>query len=221
MYENLHITMDSFGDNCPENWEEIADYLNDRIEQATFDLDPVEDADEIRDIIDEIWNGYCERCRDGELEDNEPMPIYGDGDTESICICTINMSEGEGRQTISYNPEEGLLYSSAQEEPLDVTVGSLQEAEDACRAMWGQDCWDLRWFYWWAVDDATTKRGRCDSEKLDAQTKLEAVKEARALYTRLTPHDRRERDAFWVGYAPEDEDGYMDDNAVKVKIDIA
>lgn len=36
---------DSFGSMCPENWEEIADYLNNKLEAGE---DP-----------DEIWETYC------------------------------------------------------------------------------------------------------------------------------------------------------------------
>lgn len=33
-----HVTMDSFGSDCPVNWEEIADYLNKLIDDALDDL---------------------------------------------------------------------------------------------------------------------------------------------------------------------------------------
>jgi hypothetical protein len=36
---------DSFGSNCPENWEEIAEYLNEKAESGE---DP-----------EEIWEKYC------------------------------------------------------------------------------------------------------------------------------------------------------------------
>ena len=62
-------------------------------------------------------------------------------------ICTINLNEGEGRQTISWNPEDGMLYSSACEEPVDgYTYDSFEDAVNACDCMWG--CawdWELEW----------------------------------------------------------------------------
>ena len=39
---------DSFGANCPENWEEICEYLNSKVEDG-MDSDDVE----------EIWRAYC------------------------------------------------------------------------------------------------------------------------------------------------------------------
>jgi hypothetical protein len=44
------ITMDSFGSECPSNWEEIAAYLNNIIEERGIQDD--------RDAIDELWEAY-------------------------------------------------------------------------------------------------------------------------------------------------------------------
>lgn len=45
------ITVNSFGSNCPENWEEISDWMNEKIEEGA---DP-----------DELWEDYCSgRCED-------------------------------------------------------------------------------------------------------------------------------------------------------------
>lgn len=41
----MKITVDSFGSRCPENWEEIADWMNEKIESGE---DP-----------DEVWENYC------------------------------------------------------------------------------------------------------------------------------------------------------------------
>ena len=37
---------ESFGSNCPDNWEEIVDYLNDILESGSDDME-------------EIWEQYC------------------------------------------------------------------------------------------------------------------------------------------------------------------
>ena len=65
-------------------------------------------------------------------------------------ICTINLNEEEGRQTIAWNPEDGMLYSSACEEPVDeYTYSSMEEAAEACDCMWGRSditgAWELEW----------------------------------------------------------------------------
>ena len=65
-----------------------------------------------------------------------------------IDICTINLNEGEGRQTISYDPEDMMLYSSACEEPVNSdTYSDIEDATKACEAMWGP-----RGGRWWALE---------------------------------------------------------------------
>lgn len=69
---DYNITMESFGQTCPENWEEIANYLNDIIdcmEGITDDLGDL--TPEGRDKIDMLWEQYCA----GELE-NAPRPVF-------------------------------------------------------------------------------------------------------------------------------------------------
>lgn len=64
-----------------------------------------------------------------------------------INICTINLNEGEGRQTISYDTDDRKLYSSACDEPVyGYAHGSLEEAVEACNCMWGSSrAWGLEW----------------------------------------------------------------------------
>ena len=45
------ITMDSFGSECPANWEEIADFLNAIIEERGIEND--------EDALDQLWEDYC------------------------------------------------------------------------------------------------------------------------------------------------------------------
>ena len=66
MYNDPHITMDSFGQDCPQNWQEIADYLNERIDAILAKYG--DDAEYSRDCSDEIaqlWESYW----NGELTD--------------------------------------------------------------------------------------------------------------------------------------------------------
>ena len=61
----MKITVDSFGGNCPVNWEEIADYLNKRIEAGE---DP-----------EEVWERYCsgryEDAPEAVMEEEESSMI--------------------------------------------------------------------------------------------------------------------------------------------------
>lgn len=68
-----------------------------------------------------------------------------------VNICTILMNESDtDRQTIAWNPDDGMLYNSAAEEPCDgYKYESFEDAVKACEAMWGGsgivDPWALEW----------------------------------------------------------------------------
>lgn len=59
---NLLITVDSFGSECPSNWEDIASALNDLILQRGISSD--------RDAVDALWEDYW----NGSLE-GVPAPV--------------------------------------------------------------------------------------------------------------------------------------------------
>lgn len=59
------FTMDSFGWNCPTNWQEIVDWLNTYAANVT---DP--------DELNQIWEDYC----NGDLP-GAPEPIYKEDGT--------------------------------------------------------------------------------------------------------------------------------------------
>lgn len=46
-----YINMDSFGSDCPTNWEEIADFLNDIIRKTGIEDD--------HDAVNDLWEQYC------------------------------------------------------------------------------------------------------------------------------------------------------------------
>lgn len=73
-----HINMDSFGSECPQNWEEIAASLNELIdaelekEEGAFDPSDAKGlSDSGYEIIDSIWEKFCA----GQLE-GVPAPIF-------------------------------------------------------------------------------------------------------------------------------------------------
>lgn len=60
MFEKYRFTEDSFGSECPDNWEEIADYLNDKLKETFTELDKNNAEDhEYSCERDEIWEQYC------------------------------------------------------------------------------------------------------------------------------------------------------------------
>lgn len=64
-----------------------------------------------------------------------------------INICTINMNEGEGRQTIYWDTEDKLLHSDAEPEAnTEYRCENIQEAQETAHALWGWGGgWDLEW----------------------------------------------------------------------------
>lgn len=65
------FTMDSFGPILPNNWQEIVDYLN-----AKLDAMDVDNSDELHDAMNQLWDDYC----NGDLPD-APEEIYEEDDT--------------------------------------------------------------------------------------------------------------------------------------------
>jgi hypothetical protein len=61
---SYYITAESFGSECPENWEEIAAFLNDIIDQRGI-------ADD-HDAVNDLWEEFCR----GDL-DGAPAPAWG------------------------------------------------------------------------------------------------------------------------------------------------
>lgn len=60
MKMNEYITLidaDSFGAECPTNWEEIADYLNEKLTDWA-EANPDADQYEARDYADSVWENY-------------------------------------------------------------------------------------------------------------------------------------------------------------------
>jgi len=72
-----YINMDSFGQDCPANWETIADYLNAQIDALSDITDP--DTGDItpdgREAIDAIWTAYWDAYHSGTLPADAPAPI--------------------------------------------------------------------------------------------------------------------------------------------------
>lgn len=65
--EDYYVTMDSFSADCPKNWEEIANWLNARIDSLAEDLPDELTLNDVRDLDDAVanlWERYC----NGELE---------------------------------------------------------------------------------------------------------------------------------------------------------
>ena len=55
---------DSFGSNCPDNWQEIVDYLNDVLGSRSEGMD----EREIKETMEEIWEQYCSGSLEGAPE---------------------------------------------------------------------------------------------------------------------------------------------------------
>lgn len=63
---------------------------------------------------------------------------------KNICKILLNESNTE-YQIISWDPNDGKLYSNVGGEIDGYSYDSIESAVDACAAMWGSACWDLEW----------------------------------------------------------------------------
>lgn len=66
MRNNYHITMESFGAECPMNWQEIANFLNDKIDELVEETDS---EYELQYRLRRLWDDYC----DGKIN-GAPIP---------------------------------------------------------------------------------------------------------------------------------------------------
>ena len=71
MFNDYHVTMDSFGQECPNNWNEIAVYLNNKIDE----LPEYDNEQDRKDAIEDIWNDYWNAYHSGELPNDAPIPV--------------------------------------------------------------------------------------------------------------------------------------------------
>lgn len=68
---------------------------------------------------------------------------------------------------------------------------------------------------WVIIDDCTTKAGSVWDERIEAHSKAEAERIARAQWDALTPHDQQRRDEYYVAYAGLDEHGCVDYDSIE------
>ena len=64
-----------------------------------------------------------------------------------IILCSILLNDSPiERQIISWDEDDHLLYSSACDEPVDnCECDTVEDAVNACKAIWGLRAWDLQW----------------------------------------------------------------------------
>ena len=60
-----HITMDSFGSDLPENWEDIADFLNPILDEKVEKLGSFPERGQVIELCNMIWEQYCNGEIDG------------------------------------------------------------------------------------------------------------------------------------------------------------
>lgn len=71
-----------------------------------------------------------------------------------INICTINLNEGAGRQTIYWDSEDKLLHTDYDDsEAYGAEFETLQRAEDAADYIWRDPVWGMEWTEFEPQDD--------------------------------------------------------------------
>lgn len=86
----MYINMDYFGDTCPSNWEEIADYLNAIIEAKEDLFEDGELTRDGRDYIEQLWEQYCS----GDLPD-APKPVGINGEDQETTWYAVLRGAGD------------------------------------------------------------------------------------------------------------------------------
>ena len=67
---------------------------------------------------------------------------------------------------------------------------------------------------WYYIEDCTSRRSEIYAEIITAENATEAFCTAAGIWSRLTDHDRNERDEAYIGYAETDDDGCVDYNTM-------
>ena len=70
--------------------------------------------------------------------------------------------------------------------------------------------------HYYIIDDRTTSGGAMFEDMIDTQDRGEAIAIARVTWEKLSEHDRKHCDAFYVGYADELEEGVIDYDTLDV-----
>lgn len=65
------FTMDSFGADCPDNWEAVADFLEAALDQYGYDYR--DDFEDVRDTANMLWDAFCNE----HLETVCSTAVYG------------------------------------------------------------------------------------------------------------------------------------------------
>jgi len=82
-----------------------------------------------------------------------------------ICSILLNDSENE-RQIISYDPDDKMLHSSAQDEPCceGLQFDTVSDAIEACWSMWCTAAWSLEWEEYRVKQEYYDLWGACEGE---------------------------------------------------------
>ena len=118
------FNMESFGQECPRNWEEIAAYLNGIAESRGITEDS-EDQEALCDIWEEYWSAY----HSGELPEDAPKAITEE-DVVKIGFtadgtCNVMLSEDGTLYAETTLPEDIVDEYGERTSPVDEDYGYL------------------------------------------------------------------------------------------------
>lgn len=117
------ITADSFGADIPENWEQIAEYLNRRIDEMELDSLPERER---HDAVNELWEEFWS----GAIRDVDGLTAFLNAFTEwdeSQSAALDELAEIAGISRDAYIDYNGMLdlaeYVRAIEDALQINIG--------------------------------------------------------------------------------------------------
>lgn len=107
----------------------------------------------------------------------------------TICSILKNDSETE-RTVITWNDEDGAFIDEDSGETIENagTCSTMEEARKMALWLWGDPVWGMTMASWCLID----RLGNGDDIELTAETKDDAVKEARAIILRMSQCEKRE-----------------------------
>ena len=73
---------------------------------------------------------------------------------------------------------------------------------------------------WYLIDDCISSKAEVFETELKATVKNEAIQEAKEIYNRLSDHDKKLRDEFYIGHFETDEDGNLNYDTMIDYVDI-
>lgn len=174
--DDAQVTMDSFGSDCPANWEEIAEYMNEKISALPQDEDGFVSSDD----VDLIWQSFW--------EDLPIAPIaYDDAITlENVRDCACSLYDGGWRP----GDADEMAHNYPEMTKADIAA--------VCEALADIEAENERTTRIYVAQRDVTRAAGCVFDIGYFFTEEEAIHAVRSEYAGLCDYDRRNVERWFV-----------------------